>query len=76
MPFVKPVVFGLHYLNCIPLLHCLTKALSLSIVIRIVANKVLFPATKLTSESGKALGIRLTFTKIKKIPTDSKQTIF
>ena len=65
--FVMPLVFGVYQLNRIPSLHCLTRALSLSII-TIVVNKG--SRDQAYIESGKVLGTRLTFTKIKKIPTD------
>ena len=66
-----PLVVGVHYLNRIPSLRLLTRVLSLS-TITTVAEKD-SSRNQALSKSGKALGTRLTFTKIKKKsqPTDS-----
>ena len=64
-----PLVFRVHLLNRIASLRELTRALSL-FIITIGAGKGSFPASKLMPKSGKALGTRLTFTKIKEIPID------
>ena len=65
--FALLLAFGIHYLHFIPLLSWSIRAFPLSIV---VIFSILFPATKLTSKSSKALDARLTFIKIKIIPTE------
>ena len=61
-----PLVIGVHYLNPIPLLRWLSRALPLSVIIT-VADKG-SSCKQALSKSGKVLGTRLTFTKIKKNP--------
>ena len=81
-----PLVVGVHYLNLIPSLRLLTRVLSLSTVTTVAEKDS--SRNQALSKSGKALGTRLTFTKIKKNPnqltlptknpesSDSKLTIF
>ena len=63
-----PLVFGVHWLHRIPSLRLLSRALSLSII-TILADKGSFPRNQAYIKSGKVVGMRLTFIKIKTFPT-------
>ena len=65
-----PLLFGVHYLNCIPSLRWLTRALSLPTVTIFGDIGCFYPRPSLYKKSGEAMGSTLIFTRVKKIPID------